>query len=66
MGRSGSWVLHDCMIMTLKYIQHKMKENLFLLRDLSEPWNIYKHMITVSKSVYNDKLDEIVDTYNNT
>ena len=53
------------MIMTLKYIQHKMKENLFLLRDLSEPWNIYKHMITVSKSVHNDKLDEIVDTYNN-
>ena len=27
---------------------------------------IYKHMTTVSKNVYNDVLDDIVDKYNNT
>ena len=27
---------------------------------------IYKHMIAVSKSVYFDVLDDIVDKYNNT
>ena len=28
--------------------------------------NIYKHMITVSKNVYIDKLDDIVNEFNNT
>ena len=27
---------------------------------------IYKYMTSVSKNVYNDKLDDIVDDYNNT
>ena len=36
-----------------------MKENPLLLK-------IYKYMTSVSKNVYIDKLDAIVDKYNNT
>ena len=44
-----------------------MKENLLLLiaiRTLKD--KIYKHMTAVSKNVYFDVLDGIVDKYNNT
>ena len=27
---------------------------------------IYKYMVLISKNVYNDKLDDLVDKYNNT
>ena len=27
---------------------------------------IYKYMTSISKNIYNDKLDDIVDEYNNT
>ena len=40
-----------------------MKENLLLLKDLLEH---YKYMISISKNLYADKLDEIVGEYNNT
>ena len=40
-----------------------MKENLLLLKDLLEH---YKYMISISKNLYVDKLDEIVGEYNNT
>ena len=38
-----------------------MKENLLLLKDL-----IYKYMTLIAKNVYIDKLDDIVNKYNNT
>ena len=45
-----------------------MKRNLLLLRDLVGRWavisKIYKTMAVVSKIVYIDKLDEVVDKYN--
>ena len=40
-----------------------MKENLLLLKDLLERC---KHMTAVSKIVYFDVLDDIVNKYNNT
>ena len=40
-----------------------MKENLLLLKDLLE---LYKYMISISKNLYIDKLDDIVGEYNNT
>ena len=45
-----------------------MKENLLLLKDLLELWKtrIFKHMTAVSKNVYFDVLDDIVNKYNNT
>ena len=45
-----------------------MKEKLLLLRDLLEHWRkkIFKHMAVISKNVYFDLLDDIVDKYNNT
>ena len=51
-----------------------MKENLLLLKDSSKPQkkNIYiyiykyKCMTAISKSVYIEKLDDIVNEYNNT
>ena len=42
-----------------------MKENRLLLKDLSEN-KIYKYMTAKSKNVYIDKLDDILDEYNNT
>ena len=42
-----------------------MKENLLLLKDLLKN-KVYKHVIAVSTNVYIDKLDDIVDEYNNT
>ena len=51
----------------MKCIQHKMKENLLLLKDLLEMKNkIFKHMTDISKNIYSDVLDDIVDKYNNT
>ena len=47
--------------MTLVCIQHVMKESLLLLKN-----KIYKHMTAISKKVYFDVLDDIVDQYNNT
>ena len=45
-----------------------MKENLSLLRALLEPLKtkIFKHMTDISKNVYFDVLDDIIDKYNNT
>ena len=44
-----------------------MEENLLLLRDYSTlKKNIYNHMISVSKNVYTNKLDNIDYKYKNT
>ena len=45
-----------------------MKENLLFLRDLlgNQKNKIFKHMTAVSKNVYFDVLDDIVNKYNNT
>ena len=45
-----------------------MKENLSLLKDLLElsRTKFYKYMMSVWKNVYIDKLDKIVNEYNNT
>ena len=45
-----------------------MKENLLLLKNLSELWKtiFFKHMIATSKNVYFDVLDDIVNKHNNT
>ena len=40
-----------------------MKENLLLLKNLLEP---YKYITSISKNVYTDKLDNIVNKCNNT
>ena len=43
-----------------------MKESLLLLKDLLALKNkIYKHMTAISKNVYFDVLNDIVDEYNN-
>ena len=49
-------------------MQHIMKENLLLLKDSLEPEKnkIYKCITLVSQNVHTDKLDDIVDKYNNT
>ena len=53
--------------MGLKCIQLTMKENQSLLKDLLELKNkIYKHVTLISKNVYIDKLDDIVNECNNT
>ena len=45
-----------------------MKENMLLLKDLLKPYKnkIYKCMISISKNVYIDKLEDVVNEYNNT
>ena len=48
-----------------------MKENLLLLKNLLELLKmyqnkIYKHITSISKNVCIDKLDDIVNEYNNT
>ena len=48
----------------MKCIQHTMKEDLLLLRDLKN--KIFKHMTAISKNIYFDVLDDIVNKYNNT
>ena len=54
--------------MILRCIQHIIKENQLLLKDLLEHWKIksINCMTSVSKNFYIDKLDDIVDEYNNT
>ena len=54
--------------MTQKSIQHIIKENLLLLKDLVElKSKIYIHMTAVSKNVYFVfVLNDTVDEYNNT
>ena len=43
-----------------------MKESLLLPKDLLELLKkSYRHMIAISKNVYVDALDDIVDKYNN-
>ena len=47
--------------------QHIMKENVIaerFARTLKS--KIYKYMTSISKNVYNDKLDDIANRYNNT
>ena len=49
-----------------KCIQRIMKENLLLLKDILESlFKTYKHMILTSKKVHIDKLDDMVNKYNN-
>ena len=45
-----------------------MKENQLLLKDLikTRKNKIYKYMTSISKNVFIDNLDDIVDEYNNT
>ena len=45
-----------------------MKENLLLLNNLSEPRRIKstKYMTSISKHVYIDKLDDVINKQNNT
>ena len=45
-----------------------MKENIILLKDSLEPEKnkIYKYMTSISKKLYIDKVDDIVNKYNNT
>ena len=50
-----------CIMIMQKCIQHIMKENLLLLKDLLEP---YKYITSISKNVYIYKLDDIVNKYN--
>ena len=49
-------------------IQHIMKENLLLLKEIIRTLKskIYRYMTSISKNVYIDKLDDIMDKYNNT
>ena len=57
----GQWS-HGCMTVALKCIQHKTNENLVterFVRTLKS--KIYKHMTAVSKNVYIEKLDKIVN-----
>lgn len=52
------------MAIALKCIQHTAKENLLLQKDYNSLKNkINKHMTAVSKKVYINKLDEIVEKY---
>ena len=52
---------------TLKCIQHTMKENFVAERFIKTLRNtIQKHMTAVFKNVYFDVLGHIVDNYNNT
>ena len=51
----------------MKCIQHTIKENVVAERFIRTLKNkIFKHMATVSKNVYFDVLDDIVNKYNNT
>ena len=52
----------------MKCIKHKKKENMMLLKNFIGMLKnkILKHMIAISKNVYFDVLDDIVDKYNNT
>ena len=48
-------------------ISHTMKENLVAARFIRALKNkIFKHMTVVSKNVYLDALDDIVNEYNDT
>ena len=52
--------------MAAKWLQYTMMENLLLLRDLLKLLKTKdKHTIWISKDVYIDKLDDIVNRYNN-
>ena len=42
-----------------------MKENLLLLKDLLEPYKMYKYMTSISKNVHIDHLDDIAIKYKN-
>ena len=52
--------------MTLRYIQHTVKKNMLLLKDLSEILKERSISTTVDKNVYFNVLHDIVDKYNNT
>ena len=54
--------------MIQKYIEHIMKENLLVLKDSLDPWKIkFISIWTQSqKNVWIDKLDDIINKYNNT
>lgn len=48
--------------MVLHFIQHTKKENLLLLKDLSQLWSVSLQAYgRVIKNVYVDELDEIVE-----
>ena len=51
----------------MECFQHRMKENLLLLRDLKTLKNkVFKHITVFSKKIYFDVSDDIVNKYNNT
>ena len=51
----------------IEMFQYITKENQLLYQDILEPTNkIYKYMTSISKNVYIDNLDDIVNKYNNT
>ena len=55
-------------INNIKCIQHTMKENSLMMKDFFRTLKnkIFKHMTAISKNVYYDVLNDIVDKYNNT
>ena len=49
------------------YLTHNEGKSVFAERFIRTTKNkIYKHMTSISKNVYIDKLDDIVNEYNNT
>ena len=52
--------------MILRCIRHILKENQSERFIKTLKTKIYKYMTAISKNVYIDKLDDIVDEYNNT
>ena len=51
----------------MECFQHRMKEDLLLLRDLKTLKNkVFKHITVFSKKIYFDVSDDIVNKYNNT
>ena len=52
--------------MILKCTGYIMKENLLVLKDRTLKTKIYKYMTAISKNVYIDKLNDMVNEYNNT
>ena len=51
----------------IEMFQYITKENQLLYQDILETTNkIYKYMTSISKNVYIDNLDDIVNKYNNT
>lgn len=55
---------HGCITISLKCIQNTMKENLFLLKDLSGPWGTFRSIIPSIKKFV--QIDKVFHKCNNT